>query len=159
VKILQCALYAKMGCLQFWEKILCVQHQEFPNLPLLVELALHMSGSSSSVERSFSILTLVLSDHCLGMSHDMMEKCMIITSNDKHWTKQEKKMLIHCAVDVYMQKRRAKFLTSKKTVKNIATTNVQISGELAHCSTMEENSSDVERDSELDKFRIFQFRQ
>ena len=137
-------LYAKMGCLKFREKILCVQHQEFPNLPLLVELALHISGSNSSVERSFSILTLVLSDHCLGMSHDMMEKCMIITSNDKHWTKQEKEMLIHCAVDVNMQKRRVIVLTSKKIVKNIATTNVQIPGELAHCSTMEENSSDVE---------------
>ena len=62
---------------------------------LMAELALFLSGSNSSVERFFSIQTLVPSDCCLGMSHDMKEKCMIITSNDKNWSKEEREILIH----------------------------------------------------------------
>ena len=57
-------------------------------------------------------------------------------------------MLIHRAVDVYMLKRRTTVFASKNTsAENIATTDVQTSGELTQCSAMEENSSS---DSELD---------
>ena len=129
-------------------KILGFRCQEFPNLSVLVELALCMSGSNSSVERSFSIMTLVLSDRRLGMLHDTIEKCMIVASNDTNWSKEEKEMLIHRAVDVYMQKRRITVFSSKNTsAENIATIDVQTSGELAQCSAMEENSSS---NSELD---------
>ena len=83
------------------------------------------------------------------MSHDIMEKCMIIASNDKNWTKEENDMLIHRAV--CMQKRRRAGFTSKNTsTKNVVTINVQTSGELAQCSAMEENSSSDKSNSELD---------
>ena len=147
VKILQQSLYGKTECLQCWEKILSFRRQEFPNLSFLVELVLCMSGSNSSVERSFSITILVLSDHRLGMSHDTMEKCMIIASNDKSWSKEENEMLIHRTVDVCMQKMRTTVFTSKNTnAENIATANAQTPGELVQCSAMEENSSNDECD-------------
>ena len=93
-------------------------------------------------------MTLVLSDRHLGMSHDTIEKCMIIASNNKKWTNEEKEMLIHCAVDVYTQKRRTTVFASKTTsAENSTTSDVQTSGELAQCSAIEGNSS---RDSELD---------
>ena len=145
VKILQRSLYSKMECLQFWEKMLGFRREEFPNMALLVELALCMSGSNSSVERCFNILSLVLSDRRLGMSHDMMEKCMIIASNDKNWSREEKAMVINRAVDAYMQKRRTAVFTSKNTdAENIASTNA-----LAQCSAMEDNSGSDDSDSDF----------
>ena len=60
-------------------------------------------------------------------------------------------MLVHCAVDACMQKRRTTVYASKNTnAKNIATSHVQTFGELAQCSAMEENSSSDESHSELD---------
>ena len=60
-------------------------------------------------------------------------------------------MLIHRAVDVYMQKKRTTVFASKNNhAENIGTTNVQTSGELVQCSAMEENTSSDESDSELD---------
>ena len=60
LKALQRSLYPKMESGQLWEKILCFRREEFPNLSLLVELALCISGSNSQVERGFSVLTLIL---------------------------------------------------------------------------------------------------
>ena len=86
----------------FEKKYSCFRRQEFPNMPLLEELALCTSGSNSTVGRSFNILTLVLSDRRLGMSHAMMERFMIVASNDKNSSKEEKEMLLNRAVDVYI---------------------------------------------------------
>ena len=91
---------------QLWEKILSSRRNEFPNLCLLVELALCISASNSTVERAFSILSLILSDRRLSMSHKMMKRCIMISANDSNWSKSEREQLIERAVDLYMEKRR-----------------------------------------------------
>ncbi|XP_065678256.1 zinc finger protein 862-like [Hydra vulgaris] len=48
-----------------WENIFVYYRKTFPNLLLLVELIMCISCSNSSVERIFSILTLILSDRRL----------------------------------------------------------------------------------------------
>ena len=106
LKITQKSLYTKMESCQLWEKILSSRRNEFPNLCLLVELALCISASNSTVERAFSILSLILSDRRLSMSHKMMERCIMISANDSNWSKSEREQLIERAVDLYMEKRR-----------------------------------------------------
>ena len=91
---------------QLWDKILSCRRNEFPNLCLLVEFALCISASNSTVERAFSVVSLILSDRRLNMSHKMMEQCIMIFANDSNWSKSEREQLIERAVDLYMEKRR-----------------------------------------------------
>ena len=113
LKALQRSLYPKMESGQLWEKIIFFRREEFPNLSLLVELALCISGSNSQVERGFSVLTLILSNRRLSMSHDMMECCIMIAANDPNWSNEERESLIDRAVDIYMTKRRTAVFSSK----------------------------------------------
>eukprot|EP00112_Aurelia_sp_Birch-Aquarium-sp1_P000486 Seg10468.1 transcript_id=Seg10468.1/GoldUCD/mRNA.D3Y31 product="Zinc finger protein 862" protein_id=Seg10468.1/GoldUCD/D3Y31 len=106
LKITQKSFYANMESRQLWQKILSCRRNEFPNLSLLVELALCISASNSTVERALSILTLILSDHRLSMSHNMMKRCIMISANDPNWSKSEREQLVERAVDLYMEKRR-----------------------------------------------------
>ena len=106
LKITQKSFYTKMESCQLWEKILSCRRNEFPNLCLLVELALCISASNSTVEWAFSIVSLILSDCRLSMSHKMMERCIMISVNDSNWSKSEREQLIERAVDLYMEKRR-----------------------------------------------------
>ena len=60
---------------------------------------------------------------------------------------------------MYAEKENNSLASKSANAENIATTNVQTSVELAQCSAMEDQSSSDESDSELDRLRIFQFRQ
>ena len=106
LKITQKSFYVKLESRQLWEKILSSRRNKFPNLCLLVELALCISASNSTVERALSILSLILSDRRLSISHKMMERCIMIAANDSNWSKSEREQLIQRAVDLYMEKRR-----------------------------------------------------
>lgn len=123
LKITQKSFYAKMESRQLWEKILSCRRNEFPNLCLLVELALCISASNSTVERVFSILSLILSDRRLSMSHKMMERCIMISGNDSNWSKREREELIERAVDLYMGKRRTAVFA--KAGNNVAGTSTE----------------------------------
>ena len=56
-----------------WRHVLNFRRLEFPNLCLVIELITCIAGSNSSVERAFSLLTLLLNDRRLSMSHKLME--------------------------------------------------------------------------------------
>ena len=58
---------------------------EFPNLYMLVEVALALVVSNSSVEAGFSRLTDILTDRRLSLSHEFMEDLFLIKTNAHIW--------------------------------------------------------------------------
>lgn len=91
---------------KIWEKTFNFHRNEFPNLCILAELVLVLSGSNSSVERAFSLLTLLLSNRRLKMKHDTINDLVIIKGNDPCWTDNEKRELLKRAEEIYMSTRR-----------------------------------------------------
>ncbi|XP_065655360.1 zinc finger protein 862-like [Hydra vulgaris] len=95
-----------------WEKIFVYYRKTFPNLLLLVELIMCISCSNSSVERIFSILTLILSDRRLKMSNQTMEDAILIAGNDPNFTVEERDDILNSALNIYLNKRRGVRLES-----------------------------------------------
>ena len=89
-----------------WKKILAFKRQEFPNICALTEILISLSGSNSTVERGFSVLTNILSDRRLSMKHRRMESVLMISVNDKNWSQRERDDILERAVDIYLEKRR-----------------------------------------------------
>ena len=75
-------------------------------------------GSNSSVERSFSTLTLVLSDQRLGLSHRNMENVLILKGNNKNWSERERNKMVEAAVASYLQKRRKRKFAPERQEMN-----------------------------------------
>ena len=97
--------YPGFQALSLWKKICLFREIEFPNLVLMAKLMFAISGSNSSVERSFSILTQILSDQRLSVSHETMENIMLIAGNKGNWTDNERDKHIDRAVELYLSKR------------------------------------------------------
>ena len=91
---------------QLWEKVFMYRQAEYPNLCLLAEIIFCISVSNSTVERSFSLLTMLLSNRRISMSHRTMQDYMVININDKIWTKPEREKILSRAVAAYLSKRR-----------------------------------------------------
>ena len=89
-----------------WQNILRYRRNEYPNISKLVSLVIAMSGSNSTVERAFSLLTLILSDRRLSLKHKVINDIMLIKGNDKIWSPEEKTQLMERALDIYLSKRR-----------------------------------------------------
>ena len=90
------------------------RRHEYPNFTIILELITSISGSNSSVERTFSTLTLLVSDHRLSMDHKTMENLLVIKSNDHVWSSTERKSILTRAVKLYLEKRR-KVSSNKKS--------------------------------------------
>ena len=58
---------------------------------ILTHNSFAVSGSNSSVERAFSMLTNMLSYRRLSMKHKRMKSILKIAGNDKNWSAREKK--------------------------------------------------------------------
>ena len=96
---------------------MCNRRTEFPNLCLIASIVLSISGSNSAVERSFSILTLMLSDRRLSTSNKVLDDLMIIKGNAHNWSSSEYTEIIENALKAYMEKRRSVALLDD-SVKN-----------------------------------------
>ena len=138
-----------------WKRILLHRRAEFPNVSLVIELIMSISGSNCAVERAFSILTMMLSDQRLLLHHSVMEDIMIIKCNDHVWTTVERKEIIEAAVNKYLQKRRKTRLldtnaTVSKKAKEICTAETAAETVQSSSSESSENDSDFyDFDSEL----------
>ena len=100
------------------QKIIRFKRDEFPNVCTLAEILIAISGSNSSVERAFSILTNMLSDRRLLMKNRRMESILIIGANDKNWTVKERSEIFERALDIYLEKRRkTQFEPPRKVVR------------------------------------------
>ncbi len=91
-----------------WKSVLCYRRDEFPNLAKIASVIISISGSNSSVERTFSVLTNILSDKRLSLTHKAMNENMIVYGNHKLWSKEEKDEIIERAVQIYLQSKRRK---------------------------------------------------
>ena len=93
-----------------WKSVLSIRPEEFPNLCKLASLAICISGSNSTVERTFSVLTNILSDKCLSMRHSTLDDSLVVYGNDGLWSAKEKEEIIDRAVQIYLKtsKRRKK---------------------------------------------------
>jgi hypothetical protein len=96
------------SALQVWKSMLLYKNTEFPIICLRVEIVFSLSGSNSSVERAFSILTVMLTDRRLKSSHALLEMRMLIKINDKNWSKIEREEILKRPLDIYMSKKRRK---------------------------------------------------
>ena len=90
------------------KKIFTYRKKELPNILKIVQLVLCCSSSNKAVKSSFSILTAMLSDRRLSMSHETMEDNMIISSNAKVLTEQEKEEILQNAMKKYLTNKRCK---------------------------------------------------
>ena len=74
-----------------------------------------ISGSNSANERSFSILTLLLTDHCSKLAHDTIRMLLSIKINDNLWSEQERDGIISQAIDLYMSAPQKKQVDTPET--------------------------------------------
>ena len=122
-----------------WEKIFMYKKNEFPNLCIMAELVMVLSGSNSSVERAFSLLTLLLTDRRSSLSHKTMEDLMVININNKLWTPLERENIIKDASD--------KYESAKRQVRQIddsaSAVPMEISDEGKDSGSSEEDEDDI----------------
>ena len=108
--------YAKLpAALTLWKSVLSHRRDELPNLAKIASIIISISGSNSTVERSFSTLTNILSDKRLALTHKPLNESMIVYCNHTLWSKEEKDEVIERAVDIYLQSKRRKKITSPTT--------------------------------------------
>ena len=134
------ANYAGIEATVLWKKVFQYKQIEYPNLCLLAEIILCLSGSNSTVERAFSVLTLFMSDRRLRMKHNLVEQLLLIKVNDKIWTQEEHEDIIQLAAQKYLEKRQTKTFTQLQPPFKMP----QVDHEAAN--TCEESSSPDESD-------------
>ena len=99
------ATFRNLNGIELWPKIFRYKKDEYPNLCLLAELIIAISGSNSTVERAFSVLTNMLSDQRLCSHHATMNMLLNIRINDQLWHEEDKEV-IDRVLDIYLEKRR-----------------------------------------------------
>ena len=93
---------------QIWKHVLLYKIKGFPNL-------CQIYGSNSGIERSFSILTLLLTDCRTKLAHDTITMLLSIKINDHPWSEQERDGIISEAVHLYMSAPRKKKVFTPET--------------------------------------------
>ena len=73
---------------------------------IIAELILLLAGSNSAVERGFSMLTNILTNRHLKMSHSTLENLILIRCNDSIWLDYERNEIIQPAADIHFAKQR-----------------------------------------------------
>ena len=91
---------------EIWEKLLKYKKQTFPNMCILVELILSLAGSNSAVEHGISMLTNILTNQHLKMSHSTLENLILIRCNDSIWLDYERNEIIQWAAGINLAKQR-----------------------------------------------------
>lgn len=82
------------------------KRREYENIGLLAELVISLAGSNSTVERAFSLLTLLLFDRRLRLAHNTIENLLLININDNLWTPSEREEIITGAAQKYETSKR-----------------------------------------------------
>ena len=105
----------EMDAKRIWKYVLLYKIKDFPNLCLLVQMIFSISGSNSATERSFFVLTLLLTDCHTKFAHNTIRMLLSIKINDHLWSEQERDDIISAAVDLYMSAPRKKQVDSPET--------------------------------------------
>ena len=104
---------------EIWEKLLKYQKQTFPNMCILVELILSLTGSNSDVEHGFSMLTNTLMNRHLKMSHSTLENLILIRCNDGIWLDYERNEIIQEAAGIHLSKQKKLRVDSEETSNHL----------------------------------------
>ena len=88
---------------EIWREFYKTRQSEYPNLAKIGELMMCFSSSSSSVERAFNLLTMLLKDQRLTTSHNTLNAILNIKINDKVFTESEKNEILLAAVKSFME--------------------------------------------------------
>ena len=107
-------LYSTHSALAFWQSILKNRRGEFPNIAIMVELALSVGASNSVVESGFSRLTTMLTVKRLSMSHDTMERCLRISINDSQWSEAERTWIHNQALSTFEETKRKRRMEAQE---------------------------------------------
>lgn len=145
----------KAKAINVWEKVLKNRKNEFPNLCMMAELIIAISASNSSVERSFSTLTNILSDRRLKMSHSTLENLIIIKGNDRNWSQKEREEILSRAVSIYLKKRRYKKVDSpikRRKITRTETIEIPDDDEGSDEDSSDEDTTDSDTSSDSDDF-------
>ena len=115
----------------------------------MVQIIFSISGSNSATERSFSILTLLLTDRRTKLAHDTIRMLLSIKINDHLWSEQERDNIISEAVDLYMLAPRKKQVDTPETSRQEKVNEPP----LIEIDSDDDNESEVdfEKDIESDK--------
>ena len=100
---------------EIWEKLLEYQKQTFPNMCILAELIFLLAGSYSTLEHGFCMLTIILTNRHLKMSHSTLENLILIRCNDRIWLDYEQNEIIQQATDIHLAKQRKLRLDGEET--------------------------------------------
>ena len=82
---------------------------------VLAELILSLAGFNSAVEHGFSVLTNILTNQCLKMSHSKLKNLILIRCNDSTWLDYERNKIIQWVADIHLTKQRKLRLDCKET--------------------------------------------
>ena len=98
--------YASVKCLlSMSQRIFTYHASEFKKVCSLAEICLCIGASYSTVERGFSLLSNILTDKCLRISHKAMENCLLVAANSVNFTSAERDQIINDAVNKYLRKK------------------------------------------------------
>ena len=133
---------------RIWKHVLLYKIKDFPNLFLLVQMIFSISGSNLATERSFSILTLLLTDRRTKLARDTIRMLLSIKIkiNDDLWSEQERDHIISEAVDLCMSAPRKKQVDTPETSRQ----------EKVNEPPLIEIDSDDDNESEVDSFNTFE---
>ena len=113
--------YSKFFALNLWKMVLTNRKEEYPQLSLLTQLFLSISGSNLTVKRAFSTLTQIITDRNISLKHKSIEDIMRIEYNDANWTEKEKEDIIERAQEIYCERRQRKRLDGETPIKKLKT--------------------------------------
>ena len=68
-----------LKAINVWENIFKYRKAEYPKMCLLAKIIISLSASNSSVERAFSMLTLLLDDQRLSIHHSTLQDLLAST--------------------------------------------------------------------------------
>ena len=132
-----------------WEKVFQYKRKEYPNLLILAGLVMCLSGSNSTVERAFSLLTLMLTDRRLSLAHNTIENILIINANDKLWTPLERESIIKSAAEKYENaKRRVRKLADDPNPSQAKVPRIEIEDNEESASDYYESESESDTEEE-----------
>ena len=108
-----------------------------------------ISWSNAATARSFSILTLLLTDRHTKLAHDTIRMLLSIKINDHLWSEQVRDNIISEAVDLYMSAPRKKEVNTPETSRQEKVNEPP----LIEIDSDDDNESEVdfEKDIESDK--------
>ena len=151
LKVLHTNFYRGMKAKDMWGQIVQYRRDDMPNICLLVEVAMAIGVSNSTVECGFSILTSMLSDRRLSLNHNTMEDLLLIKANHHSWEELERDEILEDALKVFMSKRRKRVTDDgpgPKKIKLSEDNHFQQISDSESCSSSDSDSGGSEPEDE-----------